>query len=121
MKKTLVLLLCICALLMLLSSCKDISNIMGGSSDNADDGGGDKPCEHNVVVDEAVEATCTSTGLTEGSHCGRCGEVLTAQEEVPALGHTEVIDADRNGKSPYDFSPTAIDEIRKIKEVLDKE
>ena len=35
--------------------------------------------------------------------------------------NTEVIDADRNGKSPYDFSPTAIEEIRKIKEVLDQE
>ena len=35
--------------------------------------------------------------------------------------NSEVIDADRNGKSPYDYSPTAIEEIRKIKEVLDKE
>ena len=35
--------------------------------------------------------------------------------------NTEVIDADRQGKSPYDFSPKAIDEIRKIKEVLDRD
>ena len=35
--------------------------------------------------------------------------------------NTEIMDADRNGKSPYDFSPTAIEEIRKIKEVLDQE
>ena len=34
---------------------------------------------------------------------------------------TEVIDADRQGKSPYDFSPTAIEEIRKIKAILDRE
>ena len=33
----------------------------------------------------------------------------------------DIIDADRQGKSPYDFSPTAIDEIRKIKEILDRE
>ena len=33
----------------------------------------------------------------------------------------EIMDADRNGKSPYDFSPTAIDEIRKIKAVLDQD
>ena len=33
--------------------------------------------------------------------------------------NTEVIDADRQGKSPYDFSPTAIEEIRKIKTILD--
>ena len=35
--------------------------------------------------------------------------------------NTEVIDADRQGKSPYDFSPTAIEEIRKIKDILDRE
>ena len=33
----------------------------------------------------------------------------------------EIMDADRQGKSPYDFSPKAIDEIRKIKEVLDRD
>ena len=32
-------------------------------------------------------ATCTETGLTAGSKCSVCGEVLTAQEVVPALGH----------------------------------
>ena len=34
--------------------------------------------------------------------------------------NTEVIDADRQGKSPYDFSPKAIEEIRAIKAVLDQ-
>ena len=33
----------------------------------------------------------------------------------------EIMDADRQGKSPYDFSPTAIDEIRKIKAILDRD
>jgi len=46
---------------------------------------------HTTVVDKAVAATCTATGLTEGSHCETCGEVLVAQEEVAALGHNEVI------------------------------
>ena len=46
-----------------------------------------------VVVDAAVEPTCTETGLTEGSHCGICGEILAAQEVVDALGHTPVVDA----------------------------
>ena len=35
--------------------------------------------------------------------------------------NSEVIDADRNGKSPYDYSPTAIEEIRKIKAILDRD
>lgn len=42
---------------------------------------------HTVVTDEAVDATCENTGLTEGAHCSVCGEVLTAQETVKALGH----------------------------------
>ncbi len=33
----------------------------------------------------------------------------------------EIMDADRNGKSPYDFCPQAIEEIRAIKAKLDKE
>ena len=44
---------------------------------------------HNEVVDAAKEATCTETGLTEGKHCDRCGEVLIAQEVIPALGHKD--------------------------------
>ncbi len=43
---------------------------------------------HSSVTDAAVAPTCTETGLTEGSHCGTCGEVLAAQEEVAAAGHT---------------------------------
>jgi CO dehydrogenase maturation factor len=35
--------------------------------------------------------------------------------------NTDVIDADRQGKSPYDFSPEAIAEIRKIKAILDQD
>ncbi|MBE5970992.1 MAG: hypothetical protein E7246_00525 [Lachnoclostridium sp.] len=48
---------------------------------------------HTVVVDEAVAATCSKTGLTEGSHCSVCNEVLVAQETVPTIAHSEVIDA----------------------------
>ncbi len=33
--------------------------------------------------------------------------------------NADIIDADRQGKSPYDFSPEAIEEIRKIKAILD--
>ena len=38
---------------------------------------------HTPVTDPAVAPTETSDGLTEGSHCGVCGAVLTAQEVIP--------------------------------------
>lgn len=43
--------------------------------------------EHEAVIDEAIEATCTETGLSEGSHCGICGDVLISQEITEELGH----------------------------------
>lgn len=33
----------------------------------------------------------------------------------------QIIDADRQGKSPYDFSPAAMEEIRSIKMILDRD
>ena len=42
---------------------------------------------HTIVIDEADPATCTEAGLTEGSHCSVCNEVIVAQTEVAALGH----------------------------------
>lgn len=39
---------------------------------------------HTEVVDSAVAPTCTTDGLSAGSHCSTCGEVFTAQETVPA-------------------------------------
>lgn len=49
---------------------------------------------HQIVVDPAVPATCTEPGLSEGSHCDRCGEVLEKQETV-IKPHR---DADNDGK-----------------------
>ena len=43
---------------------------------------------HTEVKDEAIAPTCTKSGLTAGSHCGVCDEVIKAQEEIPVLGHT---------------------------------
>ncbi|MBR2967017.1 MAG: prepilin-type N-terminal cleavage/methylation domain-containing protein [Clostridia bacterium] len=51
---------------------------------------GEPATGHTVVVDEAVEAGCTSTGLTEGKHCDVCGETLEKQEVVDATGHDYV-------------------------------
>jgi CO dehydrogenase maturation factor len=49
------------------------------------------------------------------------------REKIPSedlLGfihyNTEVIDADRNGSSPYDFSKSAVEEIRQIKNRIDQ-
>ena len=41
---------------------------------------------HKAVKDPAVPATCTEPGMTEGSHCSACGEILVAQEAVDAVG-----------------------------------
>lgn len=46
-----------------------------------------KPHVHTEKTVPAKEATCTEPGLTEGKECAECGEVLVAQEEIPALGH----------------------------------
>jgi ribosomal protein L21E len=46
---------------------------------------------HQPVTDPAT-VTCTQGGLTEGSHCEICGDILVAQEEVTALGHQHKTD-----------------------------
>ena len=42
---------------------------------------------HAVVTDNAVSPTCIEIGLTEGSHCSVCKDVIIEQEIVPATGH----------------------------------
>lgn len=42
---------------------------------------------HTEATDRAVEETCTQSGLSEGSHCEVCNEILTKQTEIAALGH----------------------------------
>ena len=45
---------------------------------------------HTEVIDKAVAATCTETGLTEGKHCSVCDTVLVEQTETPIIGHNYV-------------------------------
>lgn len=45
--------------------------------------------QHTPQVLAAVPATYTETGLTEGSICAECGEILQAQEIIPMLEPTE--------------------------------
>ena len=42
---------------------------------------------HTEVVDEAVAANCTETGLTEGKHCSACRTVFIEQTVTKSLGH----------------------------------
>ena len=47
-------------------------------------------CDHNIVTDAAKDPTCTETGLTEGSHCSKCGVVFVSQTTIPAKGHNYI-------------------------------
>lgn len=42
---------------------------------------------HTQEAIPATDATCTETGLTSGVKCSACGDILTSQKEIPALGH----------------------------------
>ena len=49
-------------------------------------------CDHVEETVAGTPATCVDAGLTDGVICSVCGEILTAQKEIPATGvHTEVV------------------------------
>lgn len=43
--------------------------------------------KHTVVNAPAVDSTCSATGLTEGAHCGVCGEVFIEQKIINKKAH----------------------------------
>ncbi len=47
---------------------------------------------HDMIQDKAVDATCTTPGLTAGEHCSRCDDATIEQKEISILGHDIVID-----------------------------
>ncbi|MBQ8859138.1 MAG: hypothetical protein IJ012_05040, partial [Clostridia bacterium] len=55
-------------------------------------------CSHSASEPIAgYPATCTVPGKTDGTKCSACGETLTPQEDIPALGHDE---QQHTGKEP---------------------
>ena len=44
--------------------------------------------EHNEATIAGKAATCTESGLTDGKQCSICGEILLAQQVIPANGHS---------------------------------
>ena len=79
MKRIFCLVAVLIGLLMCITSCQLINSFLA--------------CKHDdTVIDASVDPTCISTGLTEGSHCAKCDEILVAQETVPMCGHSEVVD-----------------------------
>lgn len=45
-------------------------------------------CSHDfTIVDAGVEPTCTMPGLSDGSHCVQCEEVIVERQVIPPLGH----------------------------------
>ena len=56
----------------------------------------EEECMHlNLVVDKAVAPSCTKEGLTEGSHCGDCGEIYAPQRPIPMSKHVEISAPDK--------------------------
>lgn len=75
--------------LFLLSACNDGTH--GPSVSPSESEGGELSkgtCAHKAVTDPAREAGCITAGVSEGSHCEKCGETLAEQETLPALGHS---------------------------------
>ena len=56
---------------------------------------------HTPVAIPGVPATCTEGGVTEGSECSVCGEILVAPEDIAPLGHelTDVQPVDEENHS----------------------
>ena len=44
--------------------------------------------DHNEVVDTGEAPSCTQSGLTDGTHCSLCGEIIKEQTKIPATGHS---------------------------------
>lgn len=74
---------------------------------------------HIPVTDPAVAPTETSDGLTEGSHCGVCGAVLTAQEVIPMRDPTVDTWFSRAATTEADAKAAGFDSVDAANAALD--
>lgn len=74
---------------------------------------------HTPVTDPAVAPTETTDGLTEGSHCGVCGAVLTAQEVIPMLDPTIDTWFSRAATTEADAKAAGFDSVEAANAALD--
>lgn len=74
---------------------------------------------HTPVVDAAVAPTETTDGLTEGSHCGVCGAVLTAQEVIPMRDPTIDTWFSRAATTEADAKAAGYDSVEAANAALD--
>lgn len=74
---------------------------------------------HTPVTDPAVAPTETTDGLTEGSHCGVCGAVLTAQEVIPMRDPTIDTWFSRAATTEADAKAAGYDSVEAANAALD--
>ena len=62
----------------------------------------DADCRHaNTEILPAVDATCTTTGLTEGVQCKDCTEIIVKQETAPMLNHAHSTEWSNDGSQHW--------------------
>lgn len=66
---------------------------------------------HLEEVIKGKAATCTESGLTDGIKCSRCGEILVAQQVIPALGHDPLPAVEENRIEPTETSTGSYDSV----------
>ena len=65
--------------------------------------------EHNYVIVNGVEPTCTDYGISDKVYCSECGYVFQDHEDIKPLGHNPVISDEKkpgisfDGHSSYTF------------------
>ena len=67
---------------------------------------------HTEVVDKGYDATCEKEGLTDGSHCSVCNEVIKVQTKIEKKEHSWI---DATKKAPKTCSVCGATEGEKLK------